>query len=621
MKLNVKNLSYILVIINSLILFGEVPGAILGLTCFLIVLSLFIKNDIAKNIIKTTFLFGSLFLIKHLFKTFLVTEAGVSFVLILASLKLWEMENESDFFNMFLILALLESCLFLLSPTFLTFFLGLIKIIVFFYFILKIRNYDLSLLNSKRLLILIAPSLVFSLVLFYTFPRFTSGFLNASNQQLLFSGVDSQMNFKNLGPLNLSSKKVFKVFGLKAANFPIPLLYWRENVLWDYHKAEWKTGYLNLRAEQIPTPAPIASYRVLLEKDYNEFLPILDGMSNVTKSNLDYNFYSEGSFRLKNISRLNVDYEVNSNYKANWKTMVPLMERKALRLKSDKRDEIEKLIFKNGRPENESERFIAVENFFKARQFEYTLNPPAYNSLEDFILYGKAGYCSHFAAAFAYMARVAELPSRIISGYQGGEFNPFDQTIIVREQDAHAWVEIYFKDKGWIKYDPTSVVAPGRIQMGALAYHDQLEPYLNLYYYKLPKSLLRFKNVERSLLWLDSLNTSFSYNVFNFDKDRQQQLLNNYLPKNMSLGLLFSICLSLAMPILWMIFKWASRNKIDPREKRYMKFLKKMKHSGAVKEAHETATTFALKSSELFPDLAAYIQTETSAYINAFYRS
>ena len=141
---------------------------------------------------RSFFLFGSLFLIKHLFKTFLVTEAGVSFVLILASLKLWEMENETDYFNMFLILALLESCLFLLSPTFVTFFLGLIKIIVFFYFILKIRNYDLSLLNSKRLLILVAPSLIFSLILFYTFPRFTSGFINASNQQLLFSGVDSQ---------------------------------------------------------------------------------------------------------------------------------------------------------------------------------------------------------------------------------------------------------------------------------------------------------------------------------------------------------------------------------------------------------------------------------------------
>lgn len=604
-----------------MILFGEIPGAIIALTAVLILLSFFIKHEVVKNIVKVAFLFGSLFLIKHLFKTFLVTEAGVSFVLILASLKLWEMENESDYFNMFLILALLESCLFLLSPTFITFFLGLLKIIVFFYLILKIRNYDLSLLNSKRLLILVAPSLVFSLILFYTFPRFTSGFINASNQQLLFSGVDSQLNFKNLGPLNLSTKKVFRVFGLNATSYPIPLLYWRENILWDYHKAEWKTGYLNLRSEQIPTPAPVSSYRVLLEKDYNEFLPILDGMSNITKSNLDYNFYSEGSFRLKNISRTNVDYEVSSNYRASWKTMLPLMERKALRLKSDKRDEIEKLIFKDAQPRNEDERFKAVVDFFKSRQFEYTLNPPVYNSLEDFILYGKAGYCSHFAAAFAYLARAAGLPSRIVSGYQGGEYNPFDQTIIVREQDAHAWVEVFFKDKGWIKYDPTSVVAPGRIQLGALAFHDRIEPFVNLYYYKLPKSLLRFKIVDNSLLWLDSLNTSFSYNIFNFDKDRQQQLLNNYLPKNMGLGLLFSICLSLSLPVLWMIFKWASKNRIDPRERRYNKFIKKMKRSGVKKEIYETASAFAQKSSELYPDMSAYIQTETSAYINSFYRT
>lgn len=621
MKLNVKNLSYILVIVNSFVLLGELPWIVLAASWFLVACSLFIKKNLARAAIKILFLFASIFLLKYQFKTFLVTEAGVSFVLILSSLKLWELEKENDHFNMFLILALLESCLFLLNPTFLTFFFGLLKIIVFFYFILKIRNYDLALLNPKRLLILTTPSLILSLILFYTFPRFTSGFANSSNPQLLFSGVDSQLNFKKLGPLNLSSKIVFRVFGLNAANYPIPMLYWRENILWDYSKEEWKTGYLNLRAEQLPTPKPVASYKVQLEKDHNEFLPVLDGVSHITKSNLEYNFYSEGSFRLRNISRAKVDYEADSSLKANWTVMLPLMERKGLRLKSDKKSEIEEKMFRGNSHSDEQSKLKAVEEFFKSRQYEYSLNPPAYNSLEDFILYGKSGYCSHFAAAFAYLARAAGLPARIVSGYQGGEYNPFDQTIVVREQDAHAWVEIYFKDKGWIRYDPTAHVAPARVQLGALAFHDKIEPYLNLYYYKLPKSLIRFKFIEQTSFWLDSLNTSLSYNIFNFDKDRQQQLLNSFHSNGIGLGALFALSLTLALPILWLLFKWASENKRDESEVRYKKFLKRMNRYGVYKETYETATSFSAKCTAALPELSIYIHAETTAYINSFYRS
>lgn len=621
MKLNVRTLSYILVIINSLVLYSELPISIIAITWTATALSLMISRDGLRTFLKVSIMIGSLVFLKYQFRTFLVTEAGVSFVLILASLKLWEMEKERDHFNMFLILALLESCLFLLKPTFLVFFLGLGKIVIFFYFILKIRNYDLSLLNGKRLLILVTPSLILSLILFYTFPRFTSGFINSSNTQMLFSGVDSQLNFKKLGPLNLSSKIVFRVFGLDSTVHPIPILYWRENILWDYYKEEWKTGYLNLKSDQIPATGEVTNYRVQLEKDFNEFLPVLDGVSNIVKSNLDYNFYSEGSFRLKNISKSTASYEVNSNYKSNWQNTSSIMMRKGLRLKSDKKEEIEEMIFREKMPESEEDRFKALEKFFKERQFEYTLTPPSYNSLEDFILYGKGGYCSHFAAAFAYMARIAGLPSRIVSGYQGGEYNPFDQTVLVRELDAHAWVEIYFKEKGWVRYDPTAIVAPGRVQLGANSFHDRLDPYLNLYYYKLPKSYFKFRVVDQASLWLDSLNTTLSYNILNFDKDRQQQLLQSYLPKNLSLGALFVLSLSIALPVFWFFFKWVSKEKKDVRELRYRKFLKRMKRAGIVKENHETVTVFSKRCSDALPELTPYIHRETEAYIDSFYRS
>ncbi len=620
MKFSIKTLALFLVVFNTLMLIDELPKAVIASVFVSILFSFFITHKLLRNIFKIILLAGNLVLLRYLFKPLLVTEAGVSLVLILASLKLWELDSESDHFNMFLILALSEACLFLLSPTFPMFFLGICKIILFFYFILKIRNYDLSLLSGTRLLFLIIPSLLLSLVLFYTFPRFTQGFITASNNQLLFTGSDSNLNFKKLGPLTLSSKIVFRVYGIAPKNFPPPLLYWRESILWDYNNNEWKSGYLNLRSEQHPTPAPIVNYKVQLSKDTNEFLPTLDGISHVTKSSLDFQYFSEESFRLRNVSRSNVVYEVDTSYKENPHTLIPLMQRKGVRLKSSEKENVANLILQNKKPQTDLEKFNLAIDFFKKRNYEYSLTPPEYSSLENFIFNGKSGYCSHFSASFAYMARAIGLPTRIVSGYQGGEYNPYDHSIIVRELDAHAWVEVYLKNSGWVKFDPTAIVAPGRITQGALAYHEKIDPYINLYFYKISKSSLNFKALNQASLWLDSINTSFSTTILNFDKEKQQQILSSLLPKNLSVGWLFVIGLCGSLPLFWILFTFLTRQKISAKERRYQKFLKRMRREGIEKKSHETASQFAAHCIHALPDLKLIIEEETLHYINSFYR-
>ncbi len=622
---NIQRLSLFLVVFNIFILFKELPMAITGFALSTLVIPYLIKNKKVRSLLKPTLLFVGLFLLKYVFKTFLVLEVDVAFVMILASLKLWELEDIDDHFNMFLILALFESCLFLINPTFITFFLGLLKIVVFFYYILKIRNYDLSLLNGKRLLFLIAPSILLSLLLFYTFPRFTQGFLNSSNNQLLFSGNNSDLNFKKLGPLSLSSKIVFRVYGLNQEQFPLPHLYWRESILWDYFKEEWRTAYLNLKAEELEVKKPFVNYQIKLLKDYNEFLPTLDGNSHLVKSNHDFTYYSEGSFRLKNISRTNILYDVNTGYQKLIKTFLPIMERKGLRLKSKNKEEILQLILQNKALStlSESDKLNLAIDFFKSRSFEYSLSPPAYLDVEDFILHGKKGYCSHFAASFAYITRVLGLPGRIISGYQGGEYNSFDKSLIIRELDAHAWVEVYQSKIGWIKVDPTAFVSPERIKLGASGFNEKLEPFINLYYYQLPKSFIKFATLNHFSQWMDSLDTLFNSSIFNFDKDRQQQLLNSYLPKSFSLGWLFVISLCGSMPLFWLLLTWASRKKLDPDFKRYQLFLKEMESLGLIKDEHETLTHFknrCLAHVDFNSKYYQYILIETDFYIGKFYK-
>ena len=79
--------------------------------------------------------------------------------------------------------------------------------------------------------------------------------------------------------------------------------------------------------------------------------------------------------------------------------------------------------------------------------------------------------------------RAAGVPARVVAGYQGGEVNPIDGYLTVRQSDAHAWAEIWVEGQGWERVDPTAAVAPSRIEQGieaALPAGDPLPALLRL---------------------------------------------------------------------------------------------------------------------------------------------
>lgn len=99
--------------------------------------------------------------------------------------------------------------------------------------------------------------------------------------------------------------------------------------------------------------------------------------------------------------------------------------------------------------------------------FMYTLQPGAVSSAhtaDDFWFDRQRGFCEHIASAFAVLMRAAGIPSRIVTGYQGGERNPVDGLWTVRQRDAHAWTEVWLPHEGWLRIDPTAAVAPARIE-------------------------------------------------------------------------------------------------------------------------------------------------------------
>ena len=94
--------------------------------------------------------------------------------------------------------------------------------------------------------------------------------------------------------------------------------------------------------------------------------------------------------------------------------------------------------------------------------FGYTLDNPsgrAEDPLSHFLLVSKAGHCEYFATAMAIMLRMVGIPSRIVNGFRAGEFNEWNGHFVVRQSDAHSWVEAWFPGSGWVEFDPTPSAA------------------------------------------------------------------------------------------------------------------------------------------------------------------
>jgi hypothetical protein len=95
---------------------------------------------------------------------------------------------------------------------------------------------------------------------------------------------------------------------------------------------------------------------------------------------------------------------------------------------------------------------------FLSREFRYSLvqeRTPGTDPLEDFLFTRRSGNCEYFATALAVMLRTVGVPSRVVNGFQRGEWNPYGEFFAVRLSDAHSWVEAWIDGVGWLSFDPS----------------------------------------------------------------------------------------------------------------------------------------------------------------------
>ena len=167
----------------------------------------------------------------------------------------------------------------------------------------------------------------------------------------------------------------------------------------------------------------------------------------------------------------------------------------------------------------------AIQNYFLNNAFSYTLRPAVMHTdpIDSFLFNQQAGFCAHYASALTYALRLGGIPARMVTGYQGGEVQ-ISQVISVHQYDAHAWVEAWLDQRGWIRFDPTAWVAPDRIDYGLeQAMRDE-----GSFLADSPMSLARFQNIaafNQLRLWFANIDYQWSKWVLGFNNKQQQDLL------------------------------------------------------------------------------------------------
>jgi protein-glutamine gamma-glutamyltransferase len=457
---------------------------------------------------------------------FVGIEPGLSGLLLLVSLKLLETNTVRDFQVIALLGFFMALCALFFAQNLalwlyvLTVFVLLTAALVHFHRGPGARRPGRSLRLGAALLLQALPIVA---LLFAFFPR-------GSQQSVVFmqpaatgGGMSDQLSPGSVASLALGSEVVFRA-EFPDGNAPsMSAMYWRGGVLWQGNGLNWQRGR-SLSVEDSALRGATIRQRIILEPHGGLGLFALDRPATEIRGA----FLDAGGFLQTQRPVLKqVPYEVISRPDNRETELPPDHLRETLRQPQVISPQIRALVA-GWRSAHSQDRDLAdaALRYFRSERFTYSLAPGTYNgpgALDEFLFRRRTGFCEHYAAAFATLMRVAGIPSRVVLGYHGGEFNARGRYVIVRQSDAHAWCEVWIKGEGWLRLDPTDVIAPDRLSSGLTSY---LENRAASTAGNTSSAAAGWREVRRDLrlVW-DNLSYQWDLHVLSFDGDGQKTFL------------------------------------------------------------------------------------------------
>jgi len=533
-------------------------------------------------------------------------EVGVTLLVLLAALKLLEVRSARDAIAVIYLACFLIITNFFYSQSIATAALMCATLLVIVATWLRILAPQIAFkpqLHLATLMLLQAAPLM--LIAFVLFPRVQGPLWGMPQDAYSSSGLSDRMEPGSLSKLTLSEAVAFRV----TYTSQVPRqeqLYWRGPVLWNFDGRVWTTGASGFNAPaQFRETTQLVEYSVTLEPHNKKWLYALDMPAALPPNALmsdDFQVFNKDTItsRTRYLMRSNLSYRANVEESES-------QRQRGLQLPAQLNPRARQLAASWRTQSADDAALVATAlRYFNQEKFSYTLEPPLLgrDGIDEFLFSTRQGFCEHYAAAFVYLMRAANVPARVVTGYQGGEYNDIGNYYIVRQSDAHAWAEVWLTKRGWVRVDPTAAIAPERVQK-------------NLSAALLDNSALGFmaRNPPQWLLNLrmnlDAVSNQWNQWLIGYNSEKQYALLTRLGMKeisweSMARQLMLGLSFVIAALSLWLMRDlWAGER--DPVQAAWLKFCKRIARAGLPRAAHETAQDYVSRISIHYPHQRAQL--------------
>ncbi len=447
-------------------------------------------------------------------------------------------------------------------------------------------------------------------VLFLFVPRPPHGFrVQMGEPRFSGMGLSEEMNPGSISSIALSEEVAFRVSILNGRT-PYPSeMYWRAGILYQCGGLTWRFGtplplYEDARQHRQES---LVQQRIIMEPHGGRWMPALDRPLAGDRREA---MLEPGNVlvALRPVQSTLRYHAISSTEIFRSRTRGEVLA-PALRVPDNIPQRVRELA-NQLRGETFQETKEALLDHFRTGGFTYSLNPGPYDGpdgLESFLFDRKQGFCEHYSATFATLARLAGIPSRIVIGYHGGEWNALGDYYVVRQSDAHAWCELWEEGVGWQRIDPTALVEPDRIRNGMAAVNDLARRVAPGSSGEAWSSFLR----NAHMLW-DNLDYQWNINVFNFDAEAQREFFSSIGLATIGRHAYFALPILLAVAALLHALRRPRRLRPslpdDVAGEIYGRLLLEANRCGLKKPAYEGPIDFLNRLSALHPKGAPWIE-------------
>jgi transglutaminase-like putative cysteine protease len=455
----------------------------------------------------------------------------INLLVVACCLKILNLHHTGDYQTIVSIQLFLVACGLIFHQSLVNSLFYAILVILLFCILHAIKIKETSLkICSKHTVILLLQAIPIAFLLFFVTPKL-SPLWQMPTSQSNATGLSEKMTPGDIANLAKSDELVFRAEF--TSRLPSPQQrYWRTIVLDQFDGKSWS---ISKKAKRFDGPNTIKfegqslEYAVIAQPTSTKWLYSLDipilirGLSTQTIS-INQQFQLTGSRPLHTQSLYSVKSFIEQPLTIynGYENLFQYLQIPA----TGNPNTVDFVIQNINSSMTTQEKIDTLTSPFLSGDFTYTLSPPLMQSepIDQFLFNNKTGFCSHYASALTYMLRLANVPARIVTGYQGGEVQS-GNVISVHQFDAHAWVEAWDNNRGWIRIDPTAIVAPNRILSGLLSMIQIRQEFRE----QSPFSLTNLKEYavfNQLRLLMAKFDHTWNQSILSYNQEKQKSLLS-----------------------------------------------------------------------------------------------